>query len=91
MALRLSPSPASVSVHLDEYSGLEEAESQRRDSDASSLSNSASTTSMSYLPHAMVLCELRHEGFEALLPSGPPECGPVSKWRPKDRVCALFN
>ncbi|CAA7389303.1 unnamed protein product [Spirodela intermedia] len=86
MALRLSHSSASVSSHLDEYSGREDGESQRKDPEASTLSNSATATSMSYLPHTLVLCELRHEGFEAFVPSGPPECGPVSKWRPKDRM-----
>lgn len=86
MALRLSHSSASVSSHLDEYSGREDGESQRKDSEASTLGNSATATSMSYLPHTLVLCELRHEGFEAFVSSGPPECGPVSKWRPKDRV-----
>ncbi|CAA6654661.1 unnamed protein product [Spirodela intermedia] len=75
MALRLSHSSASVSSHLDEYSGREDGESQRKDPEASTLSNSATATSMSYLPHTLVLCELRHEGVWT-----------VSKWRPKDRM-----
>ncbi|XP_078436258.1 regulatory-associated protein of TOR 1 [Wolffia australiana] len=86
MALRLSQSSASVSSHLDDYSGRDDAESLRRVSEVSALCSPATATSMSYLPHTLVLCELRHEGFEAFLPSGPPECGPVSKWRPKDRM-----
>ncbi|MQM11363.1 hypothetical protein Taro_044273 [Colocasia esculenta] len=74
--------------HLDEFFGREDGESgaQRRDSEASTGSNSAATTSMAYLPQTLVLCELRHEAFEAFVPSGPPESGLVSKWRAKDRV-----
>uniref|UniRef100_A0A1D1Z5U7 Regulatory-associated protein of TOR 1 n=2 Tax=Anthurium amnicola TaxID=1678845 RepID=A0A1D1Z5U7_9ARAE len=88
MASRLSHSSASVSSHLDEFSGREDGESgaHRRDSEASTGSNSAATTSMAYLPQTLVLCELRHDVFEAFVPSGPLESGLVSKWRPKDRM-----
>ncbi|KAG8374469.1 hypothetical protein BUALT_Bualt11G0135600 [Buddleja alternifolia] len=44
------------------------------------------TTSMSYLPQTVVLCELRHDGFEECVPSGPSDSGLVSKWRPRDRM-----
>ncbi|KAK2981797.1 hypothetical protein RJ640_010314 [Escallonia rubra] len=40
-------------------------------------------TSMAFLPRTTVLCDLRHQAFEA---SGPSESGLVSKWRPKDRT-----
>ncbi|KAF5189076.1 Regulatory-associated protein of tor, partial [Thalictrum thalictroides] len=43
------------------------------------------TTSMAYLPQTIVLCELRHEAFEADTPTGPPDTGIYSRWRPKDR------
>ncbi|OIW07427.1 hypothetical protein TanjilG_19268 [Lupinus angustifolius] len=45
----------------------------------------ATPTSMPYLPHTVVLCELRHDAFEASVPTGPCDSGLVSKWRPKDR------
>ena len=68
-----------------------------RDSDIASTSNygggnattgstAATTTSMAYLPQSAVLSDLRHEAFEASVPTGPSDSGPVSKWRPKDRV-----
>ncbi|KAJ6765448.1 hypothetical protein OIU79_021612 [Salix purpurea] len=68
-----------------------------RDSDTASFSNYgggnattgstvATTTSMAYLPQSAVLCELRHEAFEASVPTGPSDSGIVSKWRPKDRM-----
>ncbi|XP_010264478.1 PREDICTED: regulatory-associated protein of TOR 1-like isoform X2 [Nelumbo nucifera] len=92
MASRFSQSSVSVSNHLDEFSSREDGDfiGQRRDLEAaaSSSSNAAgmTTTSMAYLPHTVVLCELRHEAFEDCLPSGPSENGLVSKWRPKDRM-----
>ncbi|KAF5176305.1 Regulatory-associated protein of tor, partial [Thalictrum thalictroides] len=43
------------------------------------------TTSMAYLPQTIVLCELRHEAFEADTPTGLPDTGIYSRWRPKDR------
>lgn len=55
---------------------------------------SMTTTSMAYLPQTVVFCELRHDGFEECVPSGPLESGLVSKWRPRDRVrcshCPVF-
>ena len=92
---RFSQSPVMVvSNHLDDCvsSTHEDSDliSQRMDSDAarSNYSNAtvATTTSMAYLPQTIVLCELRHEAFEASVPTGPSESGLVSKWRPKDRV-----
>ncbi|XP_022893501.1 regulatory-associated protein of TOR 1 [Olea europaea var. sylvestris] len=53
---------------------------------SSSYAVMTSTTSMAYLPQNVVLCELRHEGFEECVPSGPSDSGLVSKWRPKDRM-----
>lgn len=50
------------------------------------VSATTTTTSMVYLPQAIVLCELRHEAFEDSVPTGPSESGLVSKWRPKDRM-----
>lgn len=78
-----------VSSHLDELT--EEDNSNFRNVDAeSSISYShdaaaaaVTVTSMAYLPQTSVLCELRHEAFEAC---GPLDSGLVSKWRPKDRV-----
>ncbi|XP_034913612.1 regulatory-associated protein of TOR 1 isoform X2 [Populus alba] len=68
-----------------------------RDSDTASTSNygggnatasttATTTTSTAYLPQTVVLCELRHEAFEASVPTGPSDSGLVSKWRPKDRM-----
>ncbi|XP_008799843.2 regulatory-associated protein of TOR 1-like isoform X2 [Phoenix dactylifera] len=87
MAARFSQSSASLSNHLDEFSGNREdgdAAGQRRDSEAAAAG--AATTSMAYLPQIVVLCDFRHEGFEDCMPSGPSESGLVSKWRPKDRM-----
>ncbi|KAK6943403.1 Raptor, N-terminal CASPase-like domain [Dillenia turbinata] len=88
--------------HLDECSSSHEESSTdfgvggvpRRDRDSetasSSYGNAATTsnttTSMAYLPQTQVLCELRHDAFEASTQSGPSDSGLVSKWRPKDRM-----
>ncbi|KAF3612478.1 hypothetical protein FXO37_36763 [Capsicum annuum] len=48
------------------------------------------TTSMAYFPQTIVLCELRHDGFEDCVPSGPSDTGLVSKWRPRDRKYLLW-
>lgn len=53
---------------------------------SSSYAAMTTTTSMAYLPQTVVLCELRHDGFEDCMPSGPSDSGLVSKWRPRDRV-----
>ncbi|KAL1368806.1 hypothetical protein AAHE18_02G148400 [Arachis hypogaea] len=71
--------------------------SRRRDSEASTAAAAAASvgygngdvtaaTSMAYLPQTVVLCELRHEAFEASTPAGPAVNGLVSKWRPKERM-----
>ncbi|XP_012089724.1 regulatory-associated protein of TOR 1 [Jatropha curcas] len=95
MASRFSQSSvAVVSNHYDDYasSHVEDAGdlvSQRRDSEtaSSSYGNAAvTTTSMAYFPQTVVLCELRHDAFEASVPTGPSDSGLVSKWRPKDRM-----
>lgn len=96
MASRFSQSSVAVvsSNHLEECGSSNEdgdLSSQRRgDSDAASSSygnaTSSTTTSMAYLPQTVVLCEFRHEAFEASLPAGPSDSGLVSKWRPKERV-----
>ncbi|XP_057971698.1 regulatory-associated protein of TOR 1 isoform X2 [Malania oleifera] len=92
MASRFSQSSVAVSNHLDECSGHEDGDfvTQRRDSEGASSSygnaTTATITSMVYLPQTMVLCELRHDAFEACVPSGPSDSGLVSKWRPKDRM-----
>ena len=74
-------------------SGGDLSSSQRRDSEVASSSgygnaaaSTSTATSMAYLPQTVVLCEFRHEAFEACLPAGPSDSGLVSKWRPKDRV-----
>ncbi|KAL5550675.1 hypothetical protein UlMin_000851 [Ulmus minor] len=90
MASRFSQSTvvAVVSNHLDECASNHEdfdLSSLRRDLDTAS-SSYGNATSMAYLPHNIVLCELRHDAFEACLPSGPSDSGLVSKWRPKDRM-----
>ncbi|EXB42394.1 Regulatory-associated protein of TOR 1 [Morus notabilis] len=94
MASRFSQSSvAVVSNHLEECGSSQEdgdLSSQRRDSDVASSSygnaTASTTTSMAYLPQTVVLCEFRHEAFEASLPAGPSDSGLVSKWRPKDRM-----
>ena len=45
-------------------------------------------TLVASLPQAVVLREQRHDGFDeaAAAAAGPSTSGPVSKWRPKDRV-----
>ncbi|KAL8039000.1 hypothetical protein ABFX02_10G006900 [Erythranthe guttata] len=53
---------------------------------SSSYAAMTTTTSMAYLPQTVVLCELRHDGFEDCMPSGPSDSGLVSKWRPRDRM-----
>ncbi|GFP83213.1 regulatory-associated protein of tor 1 [Phtheirospermum japonicum] len=53
---------------------------------SSSYTAMTTTTSMAYLPQTVVLCELRHDGFEDCVPSGPSDSGLVSKWRPRDRM-----
>ncbi|XP_061357786.1 regulatory-associated protein of TOR 1-like isoform X2 [Gastrolobium bilobum] len=61
----------------------------RRDSEAAIASSSYggnAATSMAYLPQTQVLCELRHDAFEAPVAAGPSDSGLVSKWRPKDRM-----
>ncbi|KAJ6699393.1 REGULATORY-ASSOCIATED PROTEIN OF MTOR [Salix purpurea] len=70
-----------------------------RDSDTASTSNygggnatesttATTTNSTAYLPQTVVLCELRHEAFEASVPTGPSDSGLVSKWRPKGPTIA---
>ncbi|XP_031102794.1 regulatory-associated protein of TOR 1-like isoform X1 [Ipomoea triloba] len=54
--------------------------------DNATTSMTTTTTSMAYLPQTIVFCELRHDGFEECVPSGPLESGLVSKWRPRDRM-----
>ncbi|XP_042050118.1 regulatory-associated protein of TOR 1-like isoform X1 [Salvia splendens] len=53
---------------------------------SSSYMEMTTTTSMAYLPQTIVLCELRHDGFEDCIPAGPSDSGLVSKWRPRDRM-----
>ncbi|CAA3001292.1 regulatory-associated of TOR 1 [Olea europaea subsp. europaea] len=53
---------------------------------SSSYAVMTTTTSMAYLPQNLVLCELRHDGFEESVPSGSSDSVSVSKWRPKDRM-----
>lgn len=95
MASRISQSSlAVVSNHLDDCASNHDEDvdliSLRRDSEAASSSYGnavvSTATTMVYLPQTIVLCELRHDAFEACLPAGPSESGLVSKWRPKDRV-----
>ncbi|KAM7463906.1 hypothetical protein LguiA_032027 [Lonicera macranthoides] len=94
MASRFSQSSVVVSNHLDECSSNHEEDGRDRDSSETTASSSyggnnnalATVTSMAYLPQTVVLCELRHEAFEACIPSGPSDSGLVSKWRPKDRM-----
>ncbi|XP_031267533.1 regulatory-associated protein of TOR 1-like [Pistacia vera] len=101
MASRFSQS-AVVSNHFDDCGSTQDDVdllSQRRDSDTASSSygngtgtsiatttGNGATTSMAYLPQTIVLCELRHDAFEASTPTGPSDNGLVSKWRPKDRM-----
>ncbi|KAL2330579.1 hypothetical protein Fmac_018160 [Flemingia macrophylla] len=70
--------------------------SNRRDSEAAIASSSGNyagnaATSMVYLPQTVVLCELRHDAFEAAVLAGPSDTGLVSKWRPKDGVSSKFS
>lgn len=89
-----------VSGHLDDFSGRSEADSEQirrdiRDGESETASSSygnaptvttTTATSMAYFPQTIVLCELRHDGFEDSVPAGPADNGLVSKWRPKDRT-----
>ncbi|XP_008245459.1 PREDICTED: regulatory-associated protein of TOR 1 [Prunus mume] len=94
MASRFSQSSVVVVPnHLDDCASSHEdgdLSSQRRESEtaSSSYGNATATTatSMAYLPQTIVLCELRHDAFEACVPLGPSDSGLVSKWRPKDRM-----
>lgn len=58
---------------------------------SSSYTAMTTTTSMAYLPQTVVLCELRHDGFEDCMPAGPSDSGLVSKWRPRDRVSSRIR
>lgn len=99
MASRFSQSSVVVVPnHLDDCASSHEdgdLSSQRRESEtaSSSYGNATATTatSMAYLPQTIVLCELRHDAFEACVPVGPSDSGLVSKWRPKDRVSSSFQ
>ncbi|RRT50232.1 hypothetical protein B296_00051887, partial [Ensete ventricosum] len=97
MASGLSGSSASVSNHLDEFSGREDGDAVTAAEGAEPevatpaggnlpVRASAAATSMVYLPHTVVLSDFRHEGFEDCAAVGPSDNGLVSKWRPKDRV-----
>lgn len=91
--------PGGVSDELDGRSGGGSGGDLRRDSEAASSSydnagsgaGAGAATSMAYLPQTVVLCECRHDAFEACLPAGPSDSGLVSKWRPKDRVITHFS
>ncbi|KAJ4841471.1 Regulatory-associated protein of TOR 1 [Turnera subulata] len=85
--------------YVSSHGGDEDlAASQRRDSETSASSSgygnavsavaqtAATSTSIPYIPQPVVLCELRHDAFEASVPTGPSDSGLVSKWRPKDRA-----
>lgn len=61
------------------------------DTASSSYTAMTTTTSMAYLPQTVVLCELRHDGFEDCMPSGPSDSGLVSRWRPRDRVSSRIT
>ncbi|XP_014497712.1 regulatory-associated protein of TOR 1 [Vigna radiata var. radiata] len=86
-----SSSSSSVAV-VTASNNTEDADfANRGDSEAAIASSSGNytgngATSMAYLPQTVVLCELRHEAFEAAVPAGPADSGLVSKWRPKDRM-----
>ncbi|XP_022874139.1 regulatory-associated protein of TOR 1-like [Olea europaea var. sylvestris] len=58
------------------------------ESASSSYAAAAITTSssMAYLPRTLVLCELRHDGFEEMVSSGPSNSGLIAKWWPRDRM-----
>ncbi|XP_050383493.1 regulatory-associated protein of TOR 1 [Argentina anserina] len=94
MASRFSQSSAAVvSNHFDDCDSSHNDGDLRRDSETASSSyenatggTGTTTTSMAYLPQTIVLCELRHDSFEARVPTGPSDSGLVSKWRPKDRM-----
>ncbi|KAM2045812.1 hypothetical protein ACFX1T_009964 [Malus domestica] len=94
MASRFSQSSVVVvSSQLDDCASSHDdgdLSSQRRESEtaSSSYGNATATTatSLAYLPQTTVLCELRHDAFEACVPTGPSDSGLVSKWRPKDRM-----
>ncbi|CAL9769463.1 unnamed protein product [Musa acuminata subsp. burmannicoides] len=97
MASGLSGSSASVSNHLDEFSGREDGDGATAAEGSEpevatpaggilAVRASAAATSMVYLPHTVVLSDFRHEGFEDCAAVGPSDNGLVSKWRPKDRL-----
>ncbi|CAN1142079.1 Regulatory-associated protein of TOR 1 [Linum perenne] len=98
MASRLTQSSTLVVVsdHYDDCAsthgndGVGDTAPQIRDSEAASTSygnaGANAATSMAYLPQTIVLCEHRHEELEVPVPTGPSDCGFVSKWRPKDRA-----
>lgn len=101
MASRFSQSSmvAFGSNHIDRYDAVASSSNSNEDSDlvprrrdsevaSSSYGNGGAhgTTSMAYLPQNALLCDLRHEAFEACVPCGPSDSGLVSKWWSKDRV-----
>ncbi|PKI32453.1 hypothetical protein CRG98_047162, partial [Punica granatum] len=106
MASRFSQSSlvAFGSNHIDRYDAFASSSNSNEDSDlvphrrdsevaSNSYANGGAhaTTSMAYLPQNAVLCDLRHEAFEACVPCGPSDSGLVSKWRPKDRAACSLN
>lgn len=79
VASRFSQSTASVASDRLDHEGLSSI-TGHGDRGARNVSNS---------PQNVVLCELRHEAFEACVFCGPSESGLVSKWRLKKRVNLL--
>ncbi|KAI6673273.1 hypothetical protein NL676_001179 [Syzygium grande] len=76
VASRFSQSTASVASDRLDHEGPSSI-AGHGDRGASNVSNS---------PQNVVLCELRHEAFEACVFCGPSESGLVSKWRLKKRI-----
>ncbi|KAK7395010.1 hypothetical protein VNO78_15551 [Psophocarpus tetragonolobus] len=72
--------PAATTDHAD-FVNLRDSELAIPSSSGNYAGNAA--TSMAYLPQTVVLCELRHDAFEA---AGPSDSSLVSEWRPKDRM-----
>ncbi|KAL9315228.1 hypothetical protein ACSQ67_016229 [Phaseolus vulgaris] len=86
-------SSSSVAVVIASYNTDGSDFTPRCDSETAIASSSGNytgngATSMAYLPQIVVLCELRHEAFEAAIPAASDN-SLVSKWRPKDRVSLL--
>lgn len=94
VASRFSHSSAvSSDHHCGNDGGFQSHPSEEQVLVSGSGNNDVEAIRLVYLHPAVLPCELRHNSFEDYVPAGagPSGTGLVSKWRIKDRVCALVS